>query len=84
MKKLRVALIYNAYAEGIGDSEIDHGGSWDLRRMIRRMARSSETGTQRQDRPPVGRSLRIPAETPAHETGPSFSISMTTSSTESL
>lgn len=43
MKKLRVALIYNAYAEGVGDSEIDHGGSLDLRRMIRRMARSLRT-----------------------------------------
>ena len=52
MKNLRVALIYNAYAEGIGDSEIDHGGSSDLRRMIRRMARSLRKLGHNVDRPP--------------------------------
>ena len=34
MKHLRVALIFNAYTDGISESPADHGGSWSLRRMI--------------------------------------------------
>jgi D-alanine-D-alanine ligase len=40
MKKLRVAVLYNAYHDAPPDSKADTGGIWYLRQMIRRMART--------------------------------------------
>jgi len=40
MKKLRIALIFNAYTESGADSVVDHSGVWYLHQMIRRMARA--------------------------------------------
>ncbi len=40
MKRLRVAVLYNAYQETTPDPKADTGGIWHLRQMIRRMART--------------------------------------------
>jgi len=40
MKRLRVAVLYNAYQDGPPDPKADTGGLWYLRQMIRRMART--------------------------------------------
>jgi D-alanine-D-alanine ligase len=39
-KKLRVALIYNAYTDSQPESPGDEGSGWHLQQMIRRMARA--------------------------------------------
>ncbi|MCX7030521.1 MAG: hypothetical protein NTU62_10435, partial [Spirochaetes bacterium] len=40
MKHLRIALIFNAYNDGIAESPVDQGGSHQLRLQIRRFART--------------------------------------------
>ncbi|MFO7732922.1 MAG: hypothetical protein R6X21_04650 [Candidatus Aminicenantes bacterium] len=40
MKRLRVAVLYNAYQDAPPDSKADTGSIWYLRQMIRRMART--------------------------------------------
>jgi D-alanine-D-alanine ligase len=44
MKKTRVALVYNAYTDGIVESVSDSGGMRYLRQMIRSMARALRRG----------------------------------------
>ena len=40
MKRLRVAILYNAYQDATPDAKADTAGLWHLRVMIRRMART--------------------------------------------
>jgi len=40
MKRLRVAVLYNAYQDTTPDPKADTGGIWHLRQMIRRIART--------------------------------------------
>jgi D-alanine-D-alanine ligase len=40
MKRLHIALVYNAYTGGTPEAPEDRGGTADLRQMIRRMART--------------------------------------------
>ncbi len=40
MKRLRVAVLYNAYQDATPDAKADTAGLWHLRVMIRRMART--------------------------------------------
>ncbi|MBM3306488.1 MAG: hypothetical protein FJY79_11205, partial [Candidatus Aminicenantes bacterium] len=40
MKRLRVAVLYNAYQDAPPDPKADTGSIWYLRQMIRRMART--------------------------------------------
>jgi D-alanine-D-alanine ligase len=40
MRRLRVAVLYNAYQDATPDAKADTGGIWHLRQMIRRMART--------------------------------------------
>jgi D-alanine-D-alanine ligase len=44
MKKTRVALVYNAYTDGVAESAADGGGVRYLRQMIRGMARALRKG----------------------------------------
>ena len=44
MKKTRVALVYNAYTDGVVESVADSGGVRYLRQMIRGMARALRRG----------------------------------------
>jgi D-alanine-D-alanine ligase-like ATP-grasp enzyme len=44
MKKTRVALVYNAYTDGVAESVADSGGVRYLRQMVRGMARALRKG----------------------------------------
>ena len=58
MKKTRVALVYNAYVDGVPESIADSGGMRHLRRMIRGMARAFRKGGTKSPSSPLAEDLQ--------------------------